>query len=233
MHLSTLQVSPGPTTPATLSPAGDVAGHDNSTGTAADAPVSLPTIAPSSSSSSRNVLTAAIEAHLFADLHNRLVVMAADSGSGSSSSSSIVVPIARMPSAIILVSPCTDISPSACFRSANRLQQPSSAAAGTSAATAGTTVHISSSNISSSTTSPNKKPHYDYLPENIESGGMGSYAAHHEQLAGPYASPVLLPKVEGLCAGRIMLLAGGVELLAADIARCVHNMLFARGGGGR
>jgi acetyl esterase/lipase len=197
-----------------------------------------------SSSAHGAALTAAIEAHLFADLNNRLTVMAAktsssvsngasSSTSASASRSAALLSAVRMPSSIILVSPATDISPTACFRTRKPPHMASAAASSScdtpAAATesaalppCSNTCNGSGSNPSSSNgngSSSIRRPHYDYLPEDLESGGMGSYAEHHEQLCGVYASPVHLPSVEGLCAGRWLVLSGGVELLHPDIER--------------
>jgi acetyl esterase/lipase len=199
-----------------------------------------------SSSAHGAALTAAIEAHMFADLHNRLTVMAAktssstingasSSTSASASRSAALLSAVRMPSSIILVSPATDISPTACFRTRKAPHMASAAASSScdtpAAATESTALppcsntsngsgsNPSSSNGNGSSSISLRRPHYDYLPEDLESGGMGSYAEHHEQLCGVYASPVHLPSVEGLCAGRWLVLSGGVELLHPDIER--------------
>lgn len=179
-------------------------------------------------------LTAALEAHLFADLHNRLMVMTAKSSSSSSDSTGALTVCrnVRMPSAVILVSPAADISPTASFRT--RKLGPSTAAESSSSVPANTSstattpagaaaeeITAAAGDGSSGSSSNGRRIHYDYLPENIESGGMGSYAEHHEQLCGMYASPVHLPHVDGLCTGRWLVLSGGVELLHRDIERWV------------
>jgi acetyl esterase/lipase len=220
-------------------PAGTSSSSVAGTGSSDDLAAAL-AAASSNGSSHAAALTAAIEAHLFADLHNRLTVMAANSSSSSATTrpsdsansvlASTLTPqaadVKRMPSAIILVSPATDISPTACFRThwppgSNDSNNSSSSSNAydllgptTQPAQAPTPDPSAAAAGSSS-----KRPHYDYLPENIESGGMGSYAAHHEQLCGPYASPVHLPSLQGLTLGRWLLLSGGVELLHPDIDR--------------
>jgi acetyl esterase/lipase len=195
------------------------------------------------SNSQAAALTAALEAHLFADLHNRLTVMAVTSMQASTSSSdagpgeAAAVPAStvRMPSAVILVSPAADISPTASFRSRS-LTSSSTSSSPTDAAVAGSSDVASISAAggaaavpaaggtgggtgSTTSSSSSSRIHYDYLPENIESGGMGSYAEHHEQLCGVFASPVHLPRLDGLCSGRWLVLSGGVELLHPDIER--------------
>lgn len=176
-------------------------------------------------------LTAALEAHLFADLHNRLTVMTAMANSSSDGAGAVTVcRTVRMPAAVILVSPAADISPTASFRTRKavpRANNPTDTATVAStdhpagkADAAGVTAPAAAGS-SSSSVDGSGKVHWDYLPENIESGGMGSYAEHHEQLCGVYASPVHLPHVEGLCKGRWLVLAGGVELLYPDIERWV------------
>jgi len=173
---------------------------------------------------STTAVTAAIEAKLFADLHRRLAAAGITTGANSTMNSSSpastgvnnTLPAAptvgqvaavRMPTAIILVSPATDISPTASFRKAARTPQ------------------VDALEVASAASGPDSgtdsTPHYDYLPQNLESGGMGSYAEQHEALCGVYASPVHLHSFEGLCEGRWLVLAGGVELLAPDIARWV------------
>jgi hypothetical protein len=184
-------------------------------------------------------LTAALEAHLFADLHNRLTVMAAVANSSTASNSSngagavTLCRTVRMPSAVILVSPAADISPTASFRTRKALPSTNSPTdAATVASTGSPAGKTDAAGSSGGGSSGSGKIHWDYLPENIESGGMGSYAEHHEQLCGVYASPVHLPRVDGLCQGRWLLLAGGVELLYPDIERWVCRITSLRQGVG-
>jgi len=171
--------------------------------------------------------TAAIEAKLFADLHHRLTAAGITNSMMNSSSpataglddslaaapSAEQVAAVRIPTAIILASPATDISPTAHFRGGSGTSQ------------------VDALGVGSGTNGPgsgtDSTPHYDYLPRNVESGGMGSCAEHHEALCGVYASPVHLTSFEGLCEGRWLVLAGEVELLAPGGLRHCQASAYA------